>query len=170
MFHNCEGQSHKTWSERRAEADSNRCPSAYQPNALPLGQTGSRTRHNSSVSSVDDDWPMQFVHLDIEISSQAEQTHAHLLQVGQGLAVTQAFVVCWSRPRLIRVDPTLSHLESRHATLGPAKTVTRESSSGLGQSCCECDRSIVQSVSNHWGPVLSFQCGLRHPTLWLTRT
>ena len=47
MFHNCEGQSHKTvstdhhlWSERRAEADSNRGPSAYQPNALPLGQTG----------------------------------------------------------------------------------------------------------------------------------
>ena len=26
---------------RRAEADSNRGPSAYQPNALPLGQTGS---------------------------------------------------------------------------------------------------------------------------------
>ena len=48
MFRNCEGQSHKTvssdhnfWTERRAEADSNRGPSAYQPNALPLGQTGS---------------------------------------------------------------------------------------------------------------------------------
>ena len=48
MFHNCEGQSHKTvstdhnfWRERRADADSNRGPSAYQPNALPLGQTGS---------------------------------------------------------------------------------------------------------------------------------
>ena len=48
MFHNCEGQSHKTVStdhtfcrERRAEADSNRGPSAYQPNILPLGQTGS---------------------------------------------------------------------------------------------------------------------------------
>ena len=26
---------------RRAEADSNRGPSAYQPNALPIGQTGS---------------------------------------------------------------------------------------------------------------------------------
>ena len=50
MFHNCEGQSHKTVSrdhnflrERRAEADSNRGPSAYQSNALPLGQTGSQT-------------------------------------------------------------------------------------------------------------------------------
>ena len=49
MFHNCEGQSHKTVStdhnfrrERRAEADSNGGPSAYLPNALPLGQTGSR--------------------------------------------------------------------------------------------------------------------------------
>ena len=49
MFHNCEGQSHKTvstdhnfWSERKAETDSNRGPSAYQPNALPLGQTGSQ--------------------------------------------------------------------------------------------------------------------------------
>ena len=48
MFHNCEGQSQKTasthhnfWRERRAEADSNRGPSSYQLNALPLGQTGS---------------------------------------------------------------------------------------------------------------------------------
>ena len=52
MFHNCEGQSHQTVStdhnfsrERKAEADSNRNPTAYQPNALPLGQTGSRPRH-----------------------------------------------------------------------------------------------------------------------------
>ena len=51
MFHNCEGQSHKTvsidhnfWWERRAEAVSNRGPSAYQPNDLPLGQTGSQCR------------------------------------------------------------------------------------------------------------------------------
>ena len=43
-------QSHRTvstnhnlfWRERKAEAVSNRGPSAYQPNALPLGQTGSR--------------------------------------------------------------------------------------------------------------------------------
>ena len=28
------------WRERRAEAESGRGPSAYQPNALPLGQTG----------------------------------------------------------------------------------------------------------------------------------
>ena len=53
MFHNCGGQSHKTvstdhnfWSERRAEADSNQGPSAYQPNALPLGQTSSHPRFN----------------------------------------------------------------------------------------------------------------------------
>ena len=53
MFHNCEGQSHKTVStdynfrrERRAEAGSNRGPSAYQPNAWPLGQTGSRVLIN----------------------------------------------------------------------------------------------------------------------------
>ena len=39
MFRNCEGQSQRR--ERRAETDSNRGPSAYQPNALPLGQTGS---------------------------------------------------------------------------------------------------------------------------------
>ena len=44
-----DGQSHKTvhkpqpfCRERRAEAVSNRGPSAYQPNALPLGQTGSQ--------------------------------------------------------------------------------------------------------------------------------
>ena len=29
------------WRERRAEAVSNRGPSTYQPNALPLGHTGS---------------------------------------------------------------------------------------------------------------------------------
>ena len=33
---------HNLWRERRAEADSNRGPSAYQPNALPQCQTGSR--------------------------------------------------------------------------------------------------------------------------------
>ena len=32
------------WRERRAEAVSNRSPPAYQPNALPLGQTGSQGR------------------------------------------------------------------------------------------------------------------------------
>ena len=35
---------HNFWRERRAEADSNRGPSAYQPNALPLDQTGSPDR------------------------------------------------------------------------------------------------------------------------------
>ena len=50
MFHNCEGQSHKTvstnhnfWRERKVEAVSNRGPSAYQPTALPLGHTGSHS-------------------------------------------------------------------------------------------------------------------------------
>ena len=46
------GQSHKTVStnhnlfsrKRRAEAVLNRGPSAYQPNALPLGQTGSQVQ------------------------------------------------------------------------------------------------------------------------------
>ena len=33
---------HNFWRERRAEAVSNRGPSAYQPTALPLGQTGSQ--------------------------------------------------------------------------------------------------------------------------------
>ena len=33
------------WRERRAEGVSNRGPSAFQPNALPLGQTGSHTRN-----------------------------------------------------------------------------------------------------------------------------
>ena len=32
---------HNLWRERRAEAESNRGPSAYQPDALPLGHTGS---------------------------------------------------------------------------------------------------------------------------------
>ena len=38
---------HNFWRERRAEADSNRGPSAYQPNnALPLGQAGSQGAGN----------------------------------------------------------------------------------------------------------------------------
>ena len=56
MFHNCEGQSHKTmstdhnlWSKRRAEADSNWGPSAYQPTALPLGQTGSQSPYYTTL-------------------------------------------------------------------------------------------------------------------------
>ena len=47
-FINCESQSHRTVStdhkcrkERRPEVNSSRGSSAYQPNALPLGQTGS---------------------------------------------------------------------------------------------------------------------------------
>ena len=65
MFHNCEGQSQKTvstdhnfWSERRAEAGSKRDPSIYQPNALQLGQNGSRKtkkwREKRKKKSVDD--------------------------------------------------------------------------------------------------------------------
>ena len=48
-----DGQSHKTvhkpqpfLRERRAKAVSNRGPSAYQPNALPLGQTGPEASQN----------------------------------------------------------------------------------------------------------------------------
>ena len=51
MFHNCEGQSHKTVStdhnfrsEKRAKADLIQVSSTYQPNALLLGQTGSLER------------------------------------------------------------------------------------------------------------------------------
>ena len=39
----CPSTDHNFRRERRAEADSNRGPSAYQPNALPLGQTGSQS-------------------------------------------------------------------------------------------------------------------------------
>ena len=56
MFHNCEGQSHKTVStdhnfcrERKAEADSNRGPSAYQLSALPLGQTSSQSQGEKTL-------------------------------------------------------------------------------------------------------------------------
>ena len=57
MFHYCEEQSHKTvstdhnfWRERTAEAESNQGPSAYQPNALPLGQTGSQKGYQGTYS------------------------------------------------------------------------------------------------------------------------
>ena len=38
--------------ERRAEADSNQCPSVHQPNALPLGQTGSHKSVGAVSNSV----------------------------------------------------------------------------------------------------------------------
>ena len=48
MFHNSDRQSHETvstdhnfWRERTAKVDLNQGSSAYQPNALPLGKTGS---------------------------------------------------------------------------------------------------------------------------------
>ena len=40
---------HNVWRERTAEADSNRGPSAYQPNALPLGQTDSLRQSPSNT-------------------------------------------------------------------------------------------------------------------------
>ena len=56
---NCEGQSHKTvatdhnfWRERRTEADSNRGPSAYHPNALLLGQSGSHNPRGLFVTDI----------------------------------------------------------------------------------------------------------------------
>ena len=49
---NCDGQSHKTVStntqpfRREGRVESSRGPSAYQPNALPLGQTSPQTRYS----------------------------------------------------------------------------------------------------------------------------
>ena len=45
-------ESHNFGRERTAEADSNRGPSAYQPNALSLDQTGSQVCDISLVSLV----------------------------------------------------------------------------------------------------------------------
>ena len=39
------------WRKRRAEAESNRGPSAYQHNALPLGPAGSRIPSNDQLSA-----------------------------------------------------------------------------------------------------------------------
>ena len=53
---------HNFWRERRAEADSNGGPSAYPPNVLPLGQTGSLTELRAAVAlwSIQDDTEFQF--------------------------------------------------------------------------------------------------------------
>ena len=45
--HKTASTDHNFWRQKTAEADSNRGPSAYQPNALPLGQTGSLRHCNS---------------------------------------------------------------------------------------------------------------------------
>ena len=39
-----------TFEERKAEAESNRSPSDYQPNDIPLGQTGSPVQVSVAVS------------------------------------------------------------------------------------------------------------------------
>ena len=51
--------------EGRAEAESNRCPSVYQPNVLPLGQTG---------SSVKQALRMKACTLSVKVDSQHEPT------------------------------------------------------------------------------------------------
>ena len=43
LSHKTVSTDHNFWRERTAEAESNRDPSAYHPNALPLGQTGSHS-------------------------------------------------------------------------------------------------------------------------------
>ena len=58
MFHNCEGQSHKTVStdhitfEEKGEPKQIRTevPLFYQPNALPLGQAGSPSGHDTGTA------------------------------------------------------------------------------------------------------------------------
>ena len=49
LSHKTVSINHNFWSERRAEVDSNRGPSAYQSNALPLGQTGSQRNQDSGT-------------------------------------------------------------------------------------------------------------------------
>ena len=91
MFHNCEGQSHKTvsadhnlWSERRAVADSNRGPSAYQPtsltarpNRLTLGPVS--VRHLQCASRSRSHWVFLSLHRhgapdQVQSTPQAEPT------------------------------------------------------------------------------------------------
>ena len=47
--HKTVSTNHNFWTERRTEAESNRDPSAYQPNALPLGQTGSLCKGQKDI-------------------------------------------------------------------------------------------------------------------------
>ena len=48
---------HNFWRERTAEAVSNRGPFAYQPTALPLGQTGSQIARHQPIFSFLIVWP-----------------------------------------------------------------------------------------------------------------
>ena len=50
--HKAVSTDHNIWRERRADADSNRSPSAYKPNALPLGQTGSQQHWLYSTATI----------------------------------------------------------------------------------------------------------------------
>ena len=49
--------------ERRAEAESSRGPFEYQPNAIPLGQTGSHTNTNNTKGHIPPtEWTLQLIH------------------------------------------------------------------------------------------------------------
>ena len=91
---------HNFWRERRAEADSNRGPSDYQHNVLPLGQTGSQR-------CLDDDDDVEFHVLGCLVDILGTNCD-------QCLSIVQCCFTSTETIRLIRMEspgrpPRLSH-------------------------------------------------------------
>ena len=113
-FINCEGQSHKWdsvhsfWRERRTEADSNWGPSAYQLNALPLGQTSSQSLCPTGGVSV----------LCIYLHARWEFLRSQLLCLCDIFRALINSLACWFSPLLCfrrkqKTDPTFERGQNR---------------------------------------------------------
>ena len=100
----CPHWDHNFWKERRAEADSNRGPSAYQPNALPLGQTGSPLHsqlhgHTSMASCI----------VLLRCTLRASLSGTFLQQVGYRTTVNGVWFSEWMNENLYIVHKKLPH-------------------------------------------------------------
>ena len=121
-----DGQNHKTsvhkpqpiWRERRAEAVSNRGPSAYQPNALPLGQTGSHwvacpvhlhSTQSRQTYKVTNSWGACSVHSLYIISPNVQSNEQRLRCLPRSLLCTFGEINCVECGVLTPVSETALH-------------------------------------------------------------
>ena len=130
----CEGQSHKTvftdhnlWRERRTKADSNRGSSAYQPNALPQGQTGSlkqctsywitelkpdHTFEAQSCFTLGTTLPLFLQHFKVIVNEQTWVVFLYLVCAGVCLGVGLCVIVGSRDRRIIQLLPKMYYYAS----------------------------------------------------------
>ena len=118
MFHNCEGQSHKTastdhnfWRERRAEGDSNRGPSAYhskrltaRPNRLTALKVWREGRWSCRAGR------QEKLHRDISVSHVAFFFPPLKSLFAFGLRIDSGYLSAFVQPFPLALSRNLSHL------------------------------------------------------------